>query len=305
MNTKIKYLLASLPFLLNSCDSTRVIDEPIFTITADSAEYSVGSTTTFQIIGQPDIMTFYSGEIGHEYRNKDRVVAEGGRTLLTFNSNLVSAQSNLSLIASTDLDFTGAANHADSVALIQNATWIDLHPKLPVTATSSTSGKGNFFSDTVTLNSAHKYIAFKYVGSSTIQPIWTIKNINIQNRLSSKVSFKVMDSTVVNYNMTVFTTSLSVATIKTSTAKILTITGMPIVGGDKTNEIFIFINNINFIKAQPDMGINMGLKTYINSIYSFPYIYTTPGTYKATFVGRNVTNVGDLSKVVEIGVNVK
>lgn len=302
MKKTLLYLCAFLPLFFYSCDNTRVVEMPSFTITTDSVEYHLGDSVKFLIQGQSNILTFYSGEIGHEYQYRDRVEADG-IPKLTFSSTLNKAFANLSLVYSNDLTFDSIAPlmHADSLRRMNAATWTDLNPKF---STGSTTQK--VFSDTVVLNKNMKYIAFKYKAITTAtQPIWNIKDFCIKNHVSSSASYNVSDSTLLiqNYKVFVADTTIKVATVFSAVNNTLTLSGKTSQSVDNT--LWVLLTNLNLRQVQPDLGVNMGEHSYINSTKSFSYKYNKAGSYKATIVGRNITYVADKSKVVEVGVTVK
>src|SRR5690606_5515007 len=53
-------------------------------ITLDKTTFQVDEDVVFQITGNPDQLSFYSGEGGHKYEYRNRTVAESKAITLTF-----------------------------------------------------------------------------------------------------------------------------------------------------------------------------------------------------------------------------
>lgn len=121
-------LFASLAMI--SCTKKLVVkDAPDFTVSTDASTYKVNDPVKFNIQGSADIISFYSGELYHDYDFKDgRVVAVTGKGLkLSFKSGIApgtppGTQTNqLSILVSTDF----GGNYTD-LASVQAATWTDI-----------------------------------------------------------------------------------------------------------------------------------------------------------------------------------
>ena len=67
---------AALPIVLLSCkkDIPGTIDEDAtFNASLVTARINAGDTAVFVLTENPDIISFYSGEIGHEYQYRDQI----------------------------------------------------------------------------------------------------------------------------------------------------------------------------------------------------------------------------------------
>lgn len=96
----LKYIcLAAVLFTLNACQKNEVID-PAFDVASeipfwDSHYYAQkNSEVKFLFDGDADFITFYSGEVGKEYRYKDRTSLNGvsitpdkGTSIKSFSDN--------------------------------------------------------------------------------------------------------------------------------------------------------------------------------------------------------------------------
>jgi hypothetical protein len=64
------YLLVAV-IICTSCEREKV-SVPSLEVSVTSATYKAGDTVTFNFKGNPDNITFYSGEPGHQYEHRDR-----------------------------------------------------------------------------------------------------------------------------------------------------------------------------------------------------------------------------------------
>ena len=113
-------LVALAPCWSTGCNEEETVDAPQFTATAPGGVFKVGEPVTFRFEGDPDFITFYSGEAGnaYDYRNRDRI--EPAEVTLSFLENTRAGRAaagvlvgfgglsvhcqTLSVLAGTDLD---------------------------------------------------------------------------------------------------------------------------------------------------------------------------------------------------------
>ena len=179
-------IVACIVAMTSACETSK-ISTPDFGVSIEKITYKVGDTVRFNFSGNPDVLTFYSGELGKNYDAKERFTA-AGINKLAFQSAMqqgaippAANDDKLSLLISTDL--TGY--EAES---IDKATWTDIssrNTKWPTTLTTSyTSSDAIDISD---FNTAEKInIAFKYVGKPNptfAQRKWLIQNLTLNNTL--------------------------------------------------------------------------------------------------------------------------
>jgi hypothetical protein len=176
-------------FTITSCNKESIVDLDAFKVVMTKIPTKVGDTAFFSIQGNPDFITFYSGERGRNYNFKDRIVAENSIPQIiftTFGQGLSSQFPNsLALMIST--------NYNGNAADIKSATWTDITRRaiLSMGTTGTSSG-------TIDLSDFRKfdsvYIGFRYnaaTSSTSSQPTWTIQSFNVNN-------LSLPDSTVYN-----------------------------------------------------------------------------------------------------------
>jgi len=146
-----------------SCEKKlNVKDAPDFTVTTQSTTYKAGDTINFNIEGSADMISFYSGEVFHDYAFKEgRIVDVNGQgATLSFKSGVTlgSQPNQLSVLVSTNFD-----GKYDDFASVTAATWTDITSRF-VLGTSATllASTTQDISDLV-VTGKPLYIAFKYV----------------------------------------------------------------------------------------------------------------------------------------------
>lgn len=196
--------------LLSACENNDEISAPDFNVTTDKTTFKVGDTVQFNFKGKPNILTFYSGELGTNYAFKDRFTAEGV-VKLAFQSAMQQgpvppavSPDEMSLMISTNL----AGYDAESIG---KATWTDItarNTKWPTALTTTLTASDAI--DISDFNSANKVnIAFKFVGKPNptfAQRKWQIRDLTLSNTLS--------DGTVTNLFSTFANTGWAQASLK-------------------------------------------------------------------------------------------
>ena len=191
---KIIYIMPVLFSLFISCQ-TEKIDLPELEVSTDSTTYHVGDTVIFHLNGNPDIISFYSGEPGnaYEFANQDRIVESTttvsfqtqnrSQTYVGIDAGSSYCQDN-QLKVKISTDFNGKMN-SDSV---KSATWIDITDKFSLGPLSCSSSSSYIAAGTVDLtqylaDEQPFYFAFEYInrpnkdfGNSNI---WRFSNFAI------------------------------------------------------------------------------------------------------------------------------
>jgi hypothetical protein len=269
-----------------------------FTVTADRESYTTADTVRFAFTGNPWYLTFYSGEPYHQYEYRDRTTADGTPKLSFTSTIATGSQTNtLKLLVSTD--FSGVYDSTN----VYNATWTDITSKAVLAGSADTKSGDIDLSD---FRNGDKpvFIAFKYTGNAgTAQRTWTIKLLGVDNVLADNTSYEVLgigESTlgfksvpmkVPSVAWTISTTQLQIKGFTTNANAVADTEG------------WVVSKPINFRKVLPDTGTP--LKNMTTSMSSLNYIYSTPGTYKATFVAANVNRYDEKSDVHEIPITVQ
>jgi hypothetical protein len=324
---KISYIIAIGAFALASCNKKLEAPSPGLGVTTAANNGSVtnnftaGDTVNFKFTGDPNVITFYSGEVGRRYQYVGRTDAAGDAQL-QFSSQLANGTQAGSLSLLISSDFKGVAlktvagvlvrDTATTNANIAAATWTDITGR----ATLPTSTGAAVPSSVIDLADFAKqgkpvYIAFKYDAvSGSVQNKWTITNFMINNVLTDNTSYLIASlnspaKPITNYGVTSFSPGWAVSYDPTKDANnyawtytdgtSLVITGAATAAtATASAEAWAVSGPIDLNKVTPDAGV--GIKSIIAQLPAYKYVYAQAGTYNAVFVASNATV--DQSKIV-------
>ncbi|RZK43150.1 MAG: DUF5017 domain-containing protein [Pedobacter sp.] len=297
MKTLTKLLIFIFAFTVVSCSKDENIVEPKFDVTVRSNTVKVGEPVTFFISGNPDILSFWSGERTHVYSNQSVSSEKGVRQWVQFETQLGAGTqtNNLKLMASND--FSGTYD-AESIA---KATWTDISSRVNW-ATSGTrvgSGQVSLLDFSTATNSKPVYLAFHYLApKNTIKPRrWTIVNLQVHNVLANGITttfaptllsslFTDVDLQNPNFNWTINSGMIMM--------------DAPV--GEETNENWAISGAIDLNRvgtadfANTSDGLLKGISD--GAVTEYNYSFVTAGTYTVTFVGTNA-NLKDKKTVIK------
>lgn len=279
--------------LLIACDKKEVVKLD-FNVEANNTTINVGDTVTFAISGNPDQLTFYSGETGSQFENRERTNADGTPILEFTSFRQYGVQVNtLFLLASTD--FTGDYSEAG----INNATWTDITDQAIFSTNADNTPSGEI--DLSAFKSDKPiYLAFKFVGvGGTTQRTWTIKNLAIKNELDNGLQIPV--ATIADAGWSILNFNNSTSTRQwTANATQLQFQGGAATIGDNLG--WIITKPIFLTKVSPDKGT--ALKNMSTRMDTFQYVFNNEGEFIVTFVAANENVYGSSADVKEIKIKV-
>ena len=299
--------------IMGGCKES-IVTIPDLEVSASEPTYKAGKPVTFKLSGNPDIVYFYSGEVGKRYDYAGRVSAAGIPQLqfTSLRANGTQAGS-LQLMISTDFPGITIGDSPATIARIAAATWSDITGRgLLSTGSSTNSGVINL-SDFVQSGKS-VFIAFKYLASAgSAQNKWTISALTLKNSLPDGTSYTLANTTsatvIANYGVStnyspgwVFYTVSNVYNWGLSSNNLIITGATTADGATASAEAWTIMGPVDLTKVTPDVGANLkGLDTRLSS---YSYTYSTAGTYTATFVGatNNVCGKNELIKQVQITV---
>lgn len=333
------FALAGL-LLLTACDKT--IEPKPVVFDAISTKADGQPTTTFkttdvivyQLSGNADVVTFYSGALGQRYEFRNRTRATGVPQLQFSSLRANGSQaSSIQLLISSDFkgvvaksqNLTGVITRDTSAtnANIAAATWTDISSR----ATWSTGGSTATASGIIDLSDFANqekpvFIAFKYKATAgSIQNKWTITNFSLNNLLAdnttyTQANFAASNQSITNYGvntpglgwLSILDESLNankygwVYTTGVGTAGSLVITGAATAAtATASAEAWAIVGPVDLRKVSPDAGI--GIKEITSKLINYTATTVYPaGNYKPTFVATNNTVDGTGAVVKEIPV---
>lgn len=284
-----------------------IIKETAFTV-------NVGTPIKFNFTGDPDFITFYSGEPGSEYskRNLLEIPADEITSVLKFSNKPQYGviPNTLKLYFSTE--FTGLTQDKkkDSLAIV-NHQWINVDSLANFSIKSNTVNESEIPLD--------KYLgkrltlAFKYDPgqNGATQPTWEITHLRIENTLKSTQTTSVLNAKAIGFTPMDMLASdkIYVSDSKSGVWNLKKI-------GDKKSEIRIqstpsgapinedwLISNPILINSRPaDTGI--AIKGIASDLNYHTYTFSKPGTYTVTFVAKNTNYVHNSEIIKEFTVTV-
>lgn len=320
-NNLFKILLASIitaAFL--SCTKEK-IDDAVLDVSTVKSTYKVNDPVQFNFTGNPEIISFYSGEPGKEYQFKNRTTRNDGILKFGFQTR-VDNTAGFTALASGSLKIMLSTNFAGNYsvltdpllvgssdsAMVNAAIWIDITSRffIPTTGTVATFYLSNdiAISDLIIDPNKPIYLALKYAAPSTGSlgsngitigsfvfyntfPNGTVVNYTIAPGGTISTVWKVIKAANIDNAWSTSTTQLKFNSLLT-----------PQYSEDwaVTNAFFPSVTTPD--KATPIKSITD------NQMTKFTYRFTTPGNYKVTFVASNNRVYGseEISKEINITV---
>ncbi|MFY7899396.1 MAG: DUF5017 domain-containing protein [Chitinophagaceae bacterium] len=297
------------------------VEEPVdFAVNSDKITYKAGDTAIFGFAGKADLITFFSGEIGRRYENRNRRIA-AGIPRLSFQTNMT--QGVLTNPDSIRLYITAYLRGYDSTNVV-NASWVDItnrNTKWPVALTTTFTNSDTInlsdFNNADSINIAFRVMNKQYLTAA--QRRWQLQNLVLTNTLP--------DGRVTNLFSTFSNAGWVQANIKNNPAPKTTVTnfhawnvgqagisasnatfiisgrpcnsnGIPIQTAypitfdpststnQEENDDWLITSAVNLKTTNPDVGA--GIKRATDAtLKTYRYRFATPGTYVVTFLAQN------------------
>ncbi|MRG45800.1 DUF5017 domain-containing protein [Chitinophaga sp. SYP-B3965] len=297
-------ILAGLALMAVACSKTLETTAPTFQVridparlVADTFTYKVGDTTQFLFSGDADNIAFYSGEPGKSYANR-KASFKLGKVTLSFSTKAeFGTQTNtLQVLATNKLTALDSAT-------VVNANWTNITSKAALSTSATVVNSGTIdLTDQVSGEKDSLFIAFKYSGvTGSTQRTWTITNYVVNNVLADQ-TFAVSNLTTdVSFWIRYGNVWNPASARWTATATDLKLTGGA--AAAPTNTSWIISRPLYVGQISPDVSV--AVKSITDAVKTgYPYKYTVPGVYKATFVAFNRTLDEEKSVIKEVIIKV-
>lgn len=327
-----KYIIATLIFPFFACNRLEV-DNLDFNVVAENNIVKAGQPVNFQFTGDPDYITFYSGEIGHRYEKRENteISVEDIKTVnmsFSVKSKYGPDTEFIRVYLSTDFPGLTGDYQIDKDNIQTETYWTDITEQCGLRTMNETS-TSNEISVSVNID-MKEYIsgfvlAFRYLGhhSSSYQKTVTIGNFKMDGEYSNGVKttymsdinglgFKPFDINPSNLDGDAYLFGTKGNNPK-GTWDFSTINGgsVKITGGkneDKNptyaeNDDWLISGKVVINKCDPETGV--AIKNMNVNLPSYQYIYTVPGIYKATFDAGNITIDGESKVLREVEIIVE
>lgn len=293
---KLKYILGVLILpIMVACQKNDPV-KPTFDVSIAKQEYKVGDTVLFSIKGYADLISFYSGEQGKEYRFKDRIEAGDTKLKLNISTQTLYAtqRNNLSLMYSTDF------NSSYTTAGVRAATWTDitsrftLAPDLVPLSNSVVTASGEVDLSDLPVPNTPIYFAFRFLGQPSTTaalgartwriPVFDLYNVDATTGVRRATVASVTTAGWIGVDIE---NPVNKWTIQSGTPFLFFAPASTLLATEDWAVTSALFPNA----AVPDVGV--GIKDYLKPMSDYKYAFTKDGTYTVTFVGKNVNNLGE------------
>lgn len=301
---KLKYIIGALLIISTYACKKDTPEGPTFNVSTSKTEYNVADSVEFNIEGYADVIGFYSGESGKEYRFRNRLEANDAKIFLDISTQVLNAsqRNNLSLWYSTDFAKVYTPEG------IQNSTWTNITSRFTLapdggSAASAVVASGKIDITDLVVIGKPIFFGFKYVAQSSATPgtggrTWRVPVFNLTSE------FPGGTSSLANVTDALWTA----VDVKNAANKWVIQATTPFLyfAPNSTlleSEDWAITKEIYTNKVTPDKGV--GIKAYTDRMKNYKYKFSQPGTYTVTFVATNSLN-GNVKEVVrELTVTVK
>lgn len=256
----------------------------------------------FEFEGNPDMLVFYSGQTGNEYKHRDRTEIDGEPSM-TFQTTLTFGLQFSSLKVYLSSTFPGITRdeNTDRTNIPNMEYWTDITEQcnLPISKTAPNNVKISPKIDLSEYKGKPLFIAFRVVGPKGDESTWRMDNLRLINNYNG---LDIEVGTFRNIGFTAFDLLAEVDPYKNNgrpTGEInrrwnlTTAASNYITGGGSndasytgTNDDWAISTKIDLTKTFPDIGT--AIKGFDNApLEEYEYEYKVPGVYTITFVGVN------------------
>ncbi|WP_256009612.1 DUF5017 domain-containing protein [Desertivirga xinjiangensis] len=319
MNNYIKTALSALSLVLVfGCEKDLSPGTSDFGVSVEKKSFSIRDTAHFTFSGNPDVITFYSGEPGSRYEYRGRAEAEGNAVMSFRTIRANGSQPNsLNLMISQDFAGVVKGDTASTKANISAANWTPITSR----ATLSTGGSSAVSSGDINLSDFAEenkpvFIAFKYMAEAgSIQNKWTISNFSVRNVLPDGTSYEIANMNTSTtaykvYGVDTFSPGIAAYTLQNKynwnvgTTSLIITGATTVTAADAVAESWAFVGPVNLRKVVPDIGKAVKNPTQKLDDFTFHYQYKTPGKYTSIFVGSKNSINGSSGTVKSLEVEV-
>ncbi|SMC91213.1 DUF5017 domain-containing protein [Pedobacter nyackensis] len=301
--------------LFTSCNKFSAVSD--FSVSLDPENtYEVNKTITFNFDGNPNYLTFYSGELGNNYKLLDRsmVDPEGLQAFIQFKVKVEDAAPDNTLKLMISDNFTGLTTKnykADSTAIF-DSEWTDLSTaaQFPI----AQNGEANVNLDISQYLTKPTSIAFKYVAvpnATKKQPKWTISNLHILLESPNGDQVESLDSTRRGFvpfdfldKITPYTNRTTEGRWNVSFPQTTMVLASTAAGLTKPSNLDWVISKPTILnQTSRDLGIVV--KSMQERKTSFGYKFSKAGDYEVVFVAKNSNFENESVVVKRLTVSIK
>ncbi|TCC88620.1 DUF5017 domain-containing protein [Pedobacter frigiditerrae] len=286
--------------ILSACRKS-YLDNPDLNVTTKSLTYKAGDSVLFNINGNADYISFFSGEIGKEYSKKNKFSNDvNGNAQLSFNSNVQFgiAQNNLSVLVSNN--FSGVYDTTN----VKNATWANITSDVILGTSATNVPSGTIKLNPYAVEGKPVYVAFRYLAVDPAiqkQRQWTVGAFNfITTHADGEIYNNALSFTDGLFKNVEFRGDSARWVINSGN---IVHTGLN--AAYPGDDDWVISKGFDLRTVAGDASGVIPIKSIATPVIkSYVHIYNTPGTYKATFLVRNASKVELKEKLIEFTITV-
>ena len=293
-----KYLIILAAIFFFSCSKELDLKKLSFDASVSKTTLAATDTAVFNFSGNPDYITFYSGEPGSKYEYRNRVSDTSTNVQLKFSTATTTHTSGtLSLMVSDN--FNGNFDSAG----VKSATWTDITSRTTLATGTTVVASGTISLADFAAAKKPVYIAFKYTAAAGVtQKKWTITLFSLTHVLTDKVHI-IGDMTSTYPSRGWKSADVSNSAVNWTSA--LVITGNTTAASSVATEDWMVMGPVDLSGVLPDAGIP--IKAVYEGMNKFPYYYkySAAGIYNTVFVASNANKDVQESVVKTIAITVQ
>lgn len=305
-NLIIKTIIFLLPFTFFGCKKNQV-EQPKFSVNLDGRTFKAGEEIPFTFNGNPDFLSFYSGELGNDYAYMSGRIVDIKSLSLFFQSRVSGGTQPNQFSIHISSDFNGTYD----IASIRAATWKDI-TNLFVLATGEYLNSGEVdLSSVIADKTKPLYLGFKYIvkpqTANGTARAWTVNALTLktQTDLGTETIMNqkdggwilVEEAEVVDPGRTSVSASSGAIVFRGNTGALSK--NMPQESWAIGRPL-----DLNTVDVGPDKGLVIkGISD--NMPEKFTHTYTKPGNYKVVFSASNSTVYDQKSVTKEIDITIE
>jgi len=301
------FLFIAFLITLGSCQKDEGVPEITdFNVNTEYTEYKVREKVVFNINGNADFISFYSGEIGKDYAHKDGRRIKIDSIKMSFNNAVISGSQSAQLSVLLSTDFNGKY---DDFLNVQSAIWKEITGDF-------TLSQNSFFINSGLVNITHfrlfdkpLYVAFKYLTKPQVTygegRSWRIEKFQLN--AETEAGIFPLSSGFINDGFRIVDQNPSTAPARSNiTASRITLQGNNYDAyNDPQTENWAISKAFDVNNVDVGMSLSMPVKGIVEAARNtYEYTYTQPGIYIVTFVATNASIYDSKSIIRQIEIKV-
>lgn len=289
--------LLAMAATFTACDNDAV-EKISFEVTTPNIVVNEGEKVNFEFLGNPNYLTFYSGEEGNNYEYRNRTNRPIDNVYVSFKTTQQYGTQRNKLKVWTSENFDGDYSEAG----IKRATWTELTSEFALPNGSQNnveSGRKDF-----SMYKASKFFfAFEYLPDpGSVQPKITISPIRLITKLGEVESENTNVPSSFGFSMVALKGGSGAGvSIKADKSLVLFQGG----SGAIDNHVWMISKPIDASAIEPDYGV--AIKNISAKLQNYSYVYNKAGEYYATFIATNANkwNSENITRQIKITVKTK